>query len=171
MERVAFKMKLKTGFEEEYKKRHDEIWPELEEKLTKAGVSDYSIFWDEETNILFAVQKLDGNNTVINASLLGAKILSYSYKYTKNQAHADLAKQAVIAGLGFSIMPLIGIKNELKNGDLQIIPYKGLPLVTNWNLVWHKSKKLSPTAVAYLDFISAEKDRIIKENFDWYEAY
>jgi L-rhamnose mutarotase len=63
MERVAFKMKLKTGFEEEYKKRHDEIWPELEEKLTKAGVSDYSIFWDEETNILFAVQKLDGNNT------------------------------------------------------------------------------------------------------------
>jgi DNA-binding transcriptional LysR family regulator len=86
---------------------------------------------------------------------------------TSNEA----LKQAVIAGLGLSIMPLIGIKNELKNGDLQIIPFKGLPIVTNWNLVWQKSKKLSPTAMAYLDFIRTEKDRIIQENFDWYKAY
>jgi DNA-binding transcriptional LysR family regulator len=86
---------------------------------------------------------------------------------TSNEA----LKQAVIAGLGYSIMPLIGIKNELKNGDLEIIPYKGLPIVTNWNLVWQKSKKLSPTALAFLEFIKTEKDRIIKENFDWYEAY
>lgn len=86
---------------------------------------------------------------------------------TSNEA----LKQAVIAGLGYSIMPLIGIKNELKNGDLEIIPYKGLPIVTNWNLVWQKSKKLSPTALAFLEFIRTEKDRIIKENFDWYEAY
>ena len=49
------------------------------------------------SGIIFSYSVLDGNNTVINASLLGAKILSYSYKYTKNQAHADLAKQAVIA--------------------------------------------------------------------------
>ena len=68
-------------------------------------------------------------------------------------------------------MPLIGIKNELKNGDLQIIPFKGLPIVTNWNLVWLKSKNLSPTAVAYLEFIKSEKDRIIRENFGWYEDY
>ena len=63
MNRLAFKMKLKKGFEEEYKKRHDEIWPELADELSKAGVSDYSIFLDEETNILFAVQKLSENNT------------------------------------------------------------------------------------------------------------
>ncbi|NNF86629.1 MAG: LysR family transcriptional regulator [Winogradskyella sp.] len=86
---------------------------------------------------------------------------------TSNEA----LKQAVVAGLGYSIMPLIGIKNELKNGDLKIIPFKGLPIVTNWNLVWQKSKNLSPTAMAYLDFIKAEKDRIIKENFDWYAKY
>lgn len=59
MYRNAFKMKLKSGFIEEYKKRHEEIWPELEEALTKAGIHDYSIFLDEETNILFAVQKLE----------------------------------------------------------------------------------------------------------------
>ncbi len=66
MERVAFKMKLKSGFEKEYQKRHDEIWPELSEELIKAGVSDYSIFLDEETNILFAIQKLADNHTSDN---------------------------------------------------------------------------------------------------------
>lgn len=63
MKRAAFKMKLKPGFEEEYKKRHDEIWPELARELNAAGVHDYSIFLDEKTNTLFAVQKLSENNT------------------------------------------------------------------------------------------------------------
>jgi L-rhamnose mutarotase len=52
-------MKLKPGFEAEYKKRHDAIWPELEVLLSESGVHDYSIFLDEETLTLFAFQKLD----------------------------------------------------------------------------------------------------------------
>ena len=56
--RVAFKMKLKDGHIEEYKKRHDEIWPELKELLSQSGIHDYSIFLDEETNTLFAIHKL-----------------------------------------------------------------------------------------------------------------
>src|ERR1700744_5582779 len=63
MQRHAFKMRLKPGVVAEYKKRHDEIWPELVKVLQDAGVSDYSIFFDEETLTLFAVQKLDENNT------------------------------------------------------------------------------------------------------------
>jgi len=63
MTRNAFKMKLKPGFEAEYKKRHDEIWPELSRVLTEAGVSDYSIFLDEESLTLFAVQKLAADHT------------------------------------------------------------------------------------------------------------
>lgn len=59
MKRHAFKMKLKPGNEEEYKKRHDEIWPELQEVLSEAGIQDYSIFLDEESLTLFAVQKLE----------------------------------------------------------------------------------------------------------------
>jgi len=47
--RNAFKMKLKPGFETEYKKRHDEIWPELQSLLSETGIQDYSIFLDEET--------------------------------------------------------------------------------------------------------------------------
>ena len=55
MEKYAFKMRLNPGATEEYQKRHDEIWPELVSRLKEAGVSDYSIHLDEETNILFGV--------------------------------------------------------------------------------------------------------------------
>ncbi|AKJ65397.1 L-rhamnose mutarotase [Kiritimatiella glycovorans] len=63
MQRNAFKMKLKPGCEAEYKKRHDEIWPELEAEIRRAGISDYSIFLDEETLTLFAFQKLSDDHT------------------------------------------------------------------------------------------------------------
>lgn len=55
MTRVAFKMKLFKGFEEEYQKRHNALWPELEELLKKNGIHDYSIFLDHETNVLFGM--------------------------------------------------------------------------------------------------------------------
>jgi L-rhamnose mutarotase len=63
MKRHAFKMKLKPGTVAEYRKRHDEIWPALQRELQAAGVFDYSIFLDEETLVLFAVQKLSDGNT------------------------------------------------------------------------------------------------------------
>lgn len=61
--KVAFKMRLKPGFKEEYKKRHDEIWPELKLLLKESGVSDYTIFLDEETNTLFGVQQQAGEQS------------------------------------------------------------------------------------------------------------
>jgi L-rhamnose mutarotase len=60
MKRFGFKMKMKPGCREEYIKRHNAIWPELKEMIKNGGVSDYSIFLDEETNILFGVQKVSG---------------------------------------------------------------------------------------------------------------
>ena len=60
MKREAFKMYLKPGCEAEYEKRHAAIWPELKALLSQNGVSDYSIYWDKETNILYAVQKNNG---------------------------------------------------------------------------------------------------------------
>ncbi|MEO5976406.1 MAG: L-rhamnose mutarotase [Chryseolinea sp.] len=60
-QRIAFKMKMKPGFKAEYIRRHAEIWPALSELLKKSGVEDYSIFLDEETNTLFAVQKVIGS--------------------------------------------------------------------------------------------------------------
>ena len=63
MIRHAFTMKLKPGFEAEYRRRHDEIWPALSGELKRAGVSDYSIYLDPETLTLFAFQKLSDNNS------------------------------------------------------------------------------------------------------------
>jgi L-rhamnose mutarotase len=60
VKRYAFKMFLKPGFKEEYIRRHDEIWPELKALIKSSGVFDYSIFLDEETHTLFAVQKQEG---------------------------------------------------------------------------------------------------------------
>jgi L-rhamnose mutarotase len=62
MARIAFKMKLKPGFKEEYMKRHHQIWPDLKQLLKEAGVNEYSIFIDEYTNTLFAFQKVSGIN-------------------------------------------------------------------------------------------------------------
>lgn len=61
MNRTAFKMYLNPGMKEEYRKRHNEIWPEMKMVLKEAGISDFSIFLDEETNTLFAFQKVSGN--------------------------------------------------------------------------------------------------------------
>ncbi|MGZ8539935.1 MAG: L-rhamnose mutarotase [Chitinophagaceae bacterium] len=53
MQRVGFKMQLLKGFEEEYKRRHNAIWPEMKVLLKESGIKDYSIFLDDETNLLF----------------------------------------------------------------------------------------------------------------------
>ena len=84
---------------------------------------------------------------------------------TSNEA----VKQAVIAGIGHSILPAIGIKNELENGILKIITRKGLPIKTKWRLVWLKQKKLSPVAEAYLQFVRENKNSIHIECFDGYD--
>jgi L-rhamnose mutarotase len=61
--KIAFKMRLKPGCKEEYRKRHNAIWPELRQLLKDNGVSDYTIFLDEETNILFGVQQQSGTQS------------------------------------------------------------------------------------------------------------
>ena len=86
---------------------------------------------------------------------------------TSNEA----VKQAVIAGLGCSIMPLIGIKNELQNGELQIIQVKGFPIKSVWNLIWMKGKKHSPVALSFLYYLKKERGNIVNERFDWFEKY
>ncbi len=63
IKRFGFKMKLYPGFREEYRKRHDKIWPELERLLKNEGIGNYSIFLDEETNTLFAYQEQSGESS------------------------------------------------------------------------------------------------------------
>ncbi|HEX8377960.1 MAG TPA: LysR family transcriptional regulator [Pedobacter sp.] len=86
---------------------------------------------------------------------------------TSNEA----VKQAVLAGLGYSIMPLIGIKNELHNHQLQIIPTEGFPIKTTWSLIWLKGKKHSPVSASFLKYLEKETSAIVQKQFSWYEQY
>ena len=80
---------------------------------------------------------------------------------TSNEA----VKQAVIAGMGISLMPLIGIRNEIELGLMNIIPVKGLPLVTMWSLVYLKDKQLSPAMNAFIDYLNDHKSNISNLHF------
>ncbi|MHA8074717.1 LysR substrate-binding domain-containing protein [Aquirufa sp. HETE-40SA] len=78
----------------------------------------------------------------------------------------EAVKQAVIAGLGYSIMPIIGLKNEVKSGALKIIERDGLPITTTWKLIWHKDKNLSPVSKAFLVYLTENKAQIKKKYFE-----
>jgi DNA-binding transcriptional LysR family regulator len=113
-------------------------------------------------------EKGSGTRQTMERFFLQKKIpVLKKFELTSNEA----VKQALIAGLGYSIMPLIGIKNELHNGDLHIIPVTGLPIKTDWSIIWIKDKKLSPVAAAFLAHLRTEKDAIVEEKFSWYEQY
>lgn len=90
-----------------------------------------------------------------------------SIELTSNEA----VKQALIAGIGHSILPVIGIKNELMDGSLKIIEAPGLPIVTEWRMIWLKKKVLSPVAAAFLDYVREHKDAIRRQHFDWCANY
>lgn len=86
---------------------------------------------------------------------------------TSNEA----VKQAVKANMGISIMPIIGIRNELNNGQLFSMPLEGLPIVSEWNLVWIKGKRMFPAAQAFIDYLTAEKQTLIHNHFAWADEY
>lgn len=86
---------------------------------------------------------------------------------TSNEA----VKQAVIAGMGHSIMPLIGMHNELMSKEIYILPSPGLPIKTQWRLIWLKGKKLLPVSQAFLEYVRTEKQNILNKHFYWYLNY
>lgn len=86
---------------------------------------------------------------------------------TSNEA----VKQAVIAGLGYSILPLIGIKNELLLNQLEVIDVPKMKLESEWNLVWLKAKNLSPQAKSLLNYIETNKTQISTKHFGWISEF
>lgn len=129
------------------------------------GQYDWSIF--ESLPLIYREEGSGTRFTMEKYIIDNALPVRKKMELTSNEA----VKQAVLAGLGCSIMPLIGIKNELSNGELQIIPIKGFSLESTWQIVWLKKKKLAPLAESFLSYVRKEKDRIVRERFEWYENY
>jgi DNA-binding transcriptional LysR family regulator len=129
------------------------------------GVSNKDMFLD--LPLLFR-EKGSGTRQAMEAFIESNQLaVLKKMELTSNEA----VKQALLAGMGYSIMPLIGIRNELHSKQLQIIPIKGLPITTTWSLIWLQGKKHSPVATSFLNYLKQEKDYIVQEKFSWYEQY
>lgn len=146
----------------------------LQNKLYLVGSTETKFKKSESTQEIFKDlplifrEKGSGTRQTME-NFIGSNDISVLKKMelTSNEA----VKQALLAGLGYSIMPLIGIKNELHNHELQIISIKGLPIITTWSLIWLKGKKHSPVSLSFLNHLKKEKLQIIKNKFSWYEQY
>jgi len=146
----------------------------MENKLYMVGGKHYkhqgTYLSKEEFQKLPLIYREQGSATrlAMEKFIDSRKISTYkTMELTSNEA----LKQAVISGLGYSIMPLIGLKNAIGLGELQIIPVKGLPIVTNWNLIWLSSKKMSTIAKRLIQHIETNKEDIIQKHFSWLEKY
>lgn len=123
---------------------------------------------DFDTIPLIFREKGSGTRTTMEGFIKHKNIsVLKKMELTSNEA----VKQALLAGLGYSIMPLIGIKNELYNEELKIIPIKGLPIKTMWSLIWMRGKKHSPVSDLYLQYLQQAKAEIIEEKFSWCDQY
>lgn len=130
-----------------------------EELLNKAVFDELPLIYREEGS---------GTRAVMQRYFQQAHIIpKVRFELTSSEA----VKQAVMAGLGFSIQSILSIKNELKQNDIQIIRVEGLPLIENWRLIWLKHKKMSVVAREFLKHIQLHKAEIFEENFAWTESY
>ncbi len=131
----------------------------------KDGIMDKSIF--EHIPLIYR-ENGSGTRHVMEKFLLTHGITTIKkMELTSNEA----VKQALMAGIGYSVMPIIGIKNELENKQLQIIPTEGFPISSRWTLIWLKNKRLSPVSQAFLDYLTENKDSIIQSKFGWIHEY
>lgn len=89
MEEIAFTMQLKPGVAAEYRRRHDDIWPELTATLTEAGIHDYSIFLDEASGRLFGVQKRRPGHSAAALSALPVMQRWWAYMADLMETNAD----------------------------------------------------------------------------------
>jgi DNA-binding transcriptional LysR family regulator len=129
-------------------------YPNLPKRITPKKLEEHTLIFREKGSATRAAMK-----TFLNQNQVQVK---RSMQLMSNEA----VKQAVRAGLGLSIMPLIGIRSELLLEKLKIIPIKGLPIITQWNLAYGVGKKLSPAGKALVDYIKEHKERISAEHFE-----
>ena len=79
----------------------------------------------------------------------------------------EAIKQAINAGLGFSIVPLIGLRTALESENIRLYPVKGLPIITKWHLIYNRNKQLTPAQKEFVNYINLHKEEVVKEHFNW----
>ena len=128
-------------------------FPDLPKRMQPKHLADYTLIFREPGSAT-----LDAMVNYLNKHQINVKRQMF---LVSNEA----VKQAVRAGLGLSIMPIIGIRSELALQKMKILPIKDLPLTSQWNLAYGNGKNLSPASLALLEYIQEHKPRIIEEHF------
>lgn len=137
-----------------------------DELINQTEIKSYTELFESLT-LLFR-EEGSGTRQIMEDYIFRNEIkVSKKMQLTSNEA----VKQAVIAGMGSSILPIIGLRYELVNKDLHIVPLQNLPIETMWSLIWLKNKTHSPVAHAYLTFLEENRERIKNEKFAWYLDY
>lgn len=146
----------------------------IENKLHLVGNSNVDRVTKKNFHTLFS------NSPLISRELGSATRLAMEDYISKQKIQPKMkitltsnesVKQAVIAGIGVSVMPIIGLKNELDNGSLVLLKVTGLPILTNWRLIWLKGKKMSPVAKSFLEYIRTNKEEVKQSHFKWINNY
>ncbi len=117
----------------------------------------------EDVPLIFREQGSATRNAMENFLTKNDVRANQRYELVSNEA----VKQAVNAGLGYSIMPLIGLRNVINAGEIKLIKTKALPVRTKWTLCYLKGKKLSPAANAFLGYLKSHKEQLIEKHFSW----
>ncbi|MFK8162521.1 MAG: LysR family transcriptional regulator [Lewinella sp.] len=128
-------------------------YPDLPKRMTAKKLGDHTLIFREKGSATLSAMKtfLSKNQVQVKRSMA----------LVSNEA----VKQAVRAGLGLSVMPLIGIRSEILLEKMKLIPIKGLPIITQWNLAYSSGKQLSPACQALVEYIQLHKEDISKEFF------
>lgn len=117
----------------------------------------------EKVNLLYR-EEGSATRTAMETYLKEHNIeVSNSMELVSNEA----IKQAIYADVGFSLMPIIGLRGALQNQEIKVHKLEGLPMVTKWNLVYLSEKKLNPAHLAFVDYLHDKKEELINENFSW----
>lgn len=117
----------------------------------------------EEVNLVFREEGSATRNAMQDYLEKHKIKVNKSMELVSNEA----VKQAVNAGLGFSIVPLIGLRRALTSDNIRIFPLKDLPITTKWNLIYNKGKKLIPAQEALIEFLEENKKEVANKYFDW----
>lgn len=120
--------------------------------------------FDWKNNPLIFREKGSGTRYLMEKYLVDHKIEYFQkLELTSNEA----VKQAVLAGIGYSVLPHVSLKYELAAGDLQIIPVPDFPLVSDWQLIWLRGRKMMPATEALIAFLRENAAGIVQEHFNW----
>ncbi len=137
----------------------------IDEKLALNKVHSKSVF-----NHLPLIFREEGSGTRVKMQQFfnNAKLMP---KVKLQLTSSEAVKQAVLAGLGCSVLSVVSIKNELKSKEIQIIPVKGFPIHSQWMLIWLKKKNFSLVAQTFIEYVRMHKAAINKEHFSWIDKY